>query len=467
MAKHARSGAHAVRHGIVVDADDGRQQLPDRNDQQPVDHAEYHVPDRDRHELHAPPIPGQTVDYSVRGDVAGSSWATDVSITWPANTTQAPVLSVSGKTLTWNAVGTVSSYEVAIVSNPTTTRDTTYQIVNGTSYTPPAVPGQTLNYSVRTNVAGSQWATVVPISWPAQTTSAPTTGKLKVGVMNLGNYQYGSYFPLSIFKNAGVKYTREDVGGGANVGTCNGADYVCTALQGGVAPIVLFDAYADSNMTSEIVSLAQHLNTLAATYPVMNNMHVIEFGNEVYAGTSGPKENATTYGQQYNAAHAALAAAGLGSWKLLGDRLDRLLLRRPELDSAGHRSSRCGRSRRLDRPPIRPDDERHVGWLPRRIWGGVAGRSRLPHDRGQRRIERAVVCDRGGELLGWRGLPGRLVPGGSRGFGVRHAASRRIGPLLHPGRRHEAVPHGRRWRRSDRHGRQVPVDRGPDLVSSL
>ena len=135
--------------------------------------------------------------------------------------------------------------------------------------------------------------------------------------MNLGNYQYGSFFPQSIYKNAGVTYTREDVGGGANVGTCNGGDYVCTALQGGIAPIVLFEGYADSNMTSEIVSLAQRLNTLAATYPVMNNMHVIEFANEVYSGTSGPKENAATYGQQYNAAHAALAAAGLGSWKLL------------------------------------------------------------------------------------------------------------------------------------------------------
>ena len=36
-----------------------------------------------------------------------------------------------------------------------------------------------------------------------------------------------------------------------------------------------------------------------------------------YWGTSGPKENATTYGRQYSAAHAALAAAGLGDWKLL------------------------------------------------------------------------------------------------------------------------------------------------------
>jgi hypothetical protein len=48
-------------------------------------------------------------------------------------------------------------------------------------------------------------------------------------------------------------------------------------------------------------------------------MHVIEFGNEVWWGTSGPAEDATTYGKQYDAAHAALAAAGLGSWKLLAD----------------------------------------------------------------------------------------------------------------------------------------------------
>jgi hypothetical protein len=124
-------------------------------------------------------------------------------------------------------------------------------------------------------------------------------------------------YSASLFAQLGITYTREDVDRGQDTGTCDNLDFVCTSLRYGISPIVLFEGWADSNMTAEIVTLAQNLQNLAATYPVMNKMHVIEFGNEVWWGTSGPKEDAATYGRQYNAAHAALAAAGLGSWKLL------------------------------------------------------------------------------------------------------------------------------------------------------
>ena len=296
-----------------------------------------------------PPVPGQTVNYGVKANVSGAQWGKEVSVTWPGGSSPpsaatAPTLTLSGTTLSWTAMTGVSSYQIATISNPSTTRNTTYQTVTGTSFTPPEVRGQTVNYSVRSYLAGTSWATEVSITWPANNTPAnntpanntpanntpanntptnntqtplETTAKLKVGVMNIGNYNYSPFNSAQVFSKAGVTYTREDVGGGANVGTCNGSDYVCTALRNGITPMVLFEGYADSNMTSELVSLAQHLNTLAATYPVMNKMHVIEFGNEVYAGTSGPKENGSTYGQQYYAAHAALAAAGLGDWKLL------------------------------------------------------------------------------------------------------------------------------------------------------
>jgi len=137
--------------------------------------------------------------------------------------------------------------------------------------------------------------------------------------MDLGNYNYSPFYSASLFSQAGITYTREDVDRGQNTGTCTASDYVCTALRNGITPLVLFEGYADADMATEIVTLAQDLNKLAAVYPIMSRMHVIEFGNEVWWGTSGPAENATTYGQQYNAAHAALAAAGLGSWKLLAD----------------------------------------------------------------------------------------------------------------------------------------------------
>jgi hypothetical protein len=59
--------------------------------------------------------------------------------------TPAPVLKVSGSTLSWTALPGVTSYQLATILNPTTTRNTTYQFVTGTSFTLPAVPGQTVN----------------------------------------------------------------------------------------------------------------------------------------------------------------------------------------------------------------------------------------------------------------------------------------------------------------------------------
>ncbi|MFX8903140.1 hypothetical protein ABTM99_19525, partial [Acinetobacter baumannii] len=46
-------------------------------------------------------------------------------------TVSAPVLKVSGTTLTWGALSGVSSYVLATIKNSTTTRNTTYQKVTG------------------------------------------------------------------------------------------------------------------------------------------------------------------------------------------------------------------------------------------------------------------------------------------------------------------------------------------------
>jgi hypothetical protein len=276
------------------------------------------------------------------------------------------VLTVRGQTLQWTRVAGVSRYVVAAVAGR---RQTTYRVVSGVRFTPRGLPRRTVSYRVRAWPRRAPWSRVVSISYRqtngllqasggrggsggarpgsaqpnAPSTTAPTTssaggalasgppassldgaqpagqsaGPLKVGVMDLGNYNYAPFYSASLFSRLGVTYTREDVDRGQFTGSCVWQDYACTALQNGITPLVLFEGYDDSDMAGEIVTLAQNLNKLAATYPIMNKMHVIEFGNEVYWGTSGPIENAATYGRQYNAAHAALAAAGLGSWKLL------------------------------------------------------------------------------------------------------------------------------------------------------
>jgi hypothetical protein len=72
-----------------------------------------------------------------------------------------------GDTVSWTAIPGVASYKLATVLNPTTTRHTTYVQVTGTSFTPPAVPGQTVNYGLAASapVAGP-WAHEVTIAYP-------------------------------------------------------------------------------------------------------------------------------------------------------------------------------------------------------------------------------------------------------------------------------------------------------------
>ncbi len=119
-----------------------------------------------------PAIPGATVSYSVRTAVEGSAWAPGVTVTYPQSTSpvpSAPVLGVNGDTVTWQALPGVTSYTLAIVRNPATTRNTTYQQVTGTSFTPPVISGETVNYGLAASapVKGA-WAHEVSIAYPAQ-----------------------------------------------------------------------------------------------------------------------------------------------------------------------------------------------------------------------------------------------------------------------------------------------------------
>jgi hypothetical protein len=104
----------------------------------------------------------------------GPAPMTPVSPVAPIGPT-APVLSVHGDTISWTAIPGVTSYTLATILNPTTTRETTYTHVTGTSVTPPAVPGQTVNYGLATNApVGGPWAQEVTIAYPAPVSSPPT-----------------------------------------------------------------------------------------------------------------------------------------------------------------------------------------------------------------------------------------------------------------------------------------------------
>jgi hypothetical protein len=122
--------------------------------------------------------PGTTYAYSVRTAVTGSAWSKTASITFPsaqaASRQAAPVLKVSGATLSWAKVADVDSYEFVTKVPGQADR---YEVLHGTSVTPPAHPGQTVRYGLRALVDGSAWATEASIAFPASGGAATgTTG---------------------------------------------------------------------------------------------------------------------------------------------------------------------------------------------------------------------------------------------------------------------------------------------------
>jgi len=94
-------------------------------------------------------------------------------------TAPAPTITVSGQTLSWNAVSNVNRY---VFVRKVPGQADQYSVIKGTSITPPVVPGQTVRYSVRADTKGSAWAQEVSITYPAveatSSSSAPSVDLL-------------------------------------------------------------------------------------------------------------------------------------------------------------------------------------------------------------------------------------------------------------------------------------------------
>jgi hypothetical protein len=154
-----------------------------------------------------PPVPGLTVTYLVRTAARSSRWSNPVKITYPAappppiptppagppveelNLRAAPALHVAGQTLTWNLVAGVSAY---ILMTKVPGQPEAFTAVSGTSTTPPAVPGKTVSYSVRTAVDGSAWAPNVTITYPATPSpKPPPPGEPSGGFIGSTGFQPG------------------------------------------------------------------------------------------------------------------------------------------------------------------------------------------------------------------------------------------------------------------------------------
>lgn len=155
-----------------------------------------------------------------------------------------PVLTVNpdGKTISFTKVGSTTSYVGAIVRNPTTTRNTEYPALtegsnlaydaatNRYTWTPAAIPGETVNYGLRPNITDGPWAKEVTISWQLATTPTPTptptppaTSGMAVGIavgnwgsaggadvataVGVGRLDVEAGAPVSDFTSKGIKLT--------------------------------------------------------------------------------------------------------------------------------------------------------------------------------------------------------------------------------------------------------------------
>jgi len=85
----------------------------------------------------------------------------------------APVVTLSGQTLSWTSIAGVSAF---IVKRRLANGREMHWLVYGSSLTPPAVEGEAVEYFVRTAARNSEWSTPVTISYPATTPPSGESG---------------------------------------------------------------------------------------------------------------------------------------------------------------------------------------------------------------------------------------------------------------------------------------------------
>ncbi|HEX4804949.1 MAG TPA: glycosyl hydrolase [Conexibacter sp.] len=241
-----------------------------------------------------------------------SAQLTATTSTIETNTLAAPTMSVSGQTVSWTPTQGVSSY---VFARKIPGQATQYSIVSGTSTTPPAVPGTTVSYGVRTNVSGSSWAQEVSITYPASSpspTPSSVGGPFQMGVVAGSALSY----ELSFIKTLGAHTARLEFGIGTSASTM--ASVIDAYARAGVRPMLLATFYGTTPTTAQ----AQNLASWAAaygpggtfwagkSYPANTAVTDIEFGNETSYSYQFSDNSSSTYAARAKAyALAAKAAA--------------------------------------------------------------------------------------------------------------------------------------------------------------
>jgi hypothetical protein len=241
------------------------------------------------------------------------------------DTQAAPAISVSGQTLSWNAVGGVSTY---VFVRKVPGQADQYSQVSGTSTTPAAAPGATASYSVRTDIEGSAWAHEVSISYPATTPTPPVspispappttpapppppapmpTGKI-IGANDGAGW---GPTPAKTMIAGHITWNRVEIGASSNTLAASLSDgFHVLAIVGNVNDDTPLSQTEPNSWGATVVSELQ----------ANPGISIAEAGNEMYL--KGNVANPVQYGRMYLAAVNAISAAGIHTpllFNMLGD----------------------------------------------------------------------------------------------------------------------------------------------------
>jgi hypothetical protein len=245
-------------------------------------------------------VPGKTVRFGVRTNLSNSAWASEASISYaaaapPVDTTTAPSVTASGQTLSWKAIGGVSSYVLAAKAPGQVDR---YSVVNGTSVTPPAVAGATVSYSLRTDVDGSSWSTPVSVAYTASAPPpAPAPTSFQMGLVAGSAISW----ELPFVQQLGAHTARMEFSIGTSASSM--ASTIDAYAKAGIRPLLLAGFGGGTPTASQSQNLA---NWAAAygpggtfwagkSYPANTAVTDIEFGNETSYSYQFSDNSSNTY----------------------------------------------------------------------------------------------------------------------------------------------------------------------------
>jgi hypothetical protein len=232
----------------------------------------------------------------------------------------APVLSVSGDTISWTAMPGATQYTLATILNSTTAPSTTYTVIDGTSYTPPVRPGQTVSYGLSATVPGTApWAQQVTIVYPPTPTggsggestggttgesgggtTGESTGATKGKIIGTNDGAGWGEAPAKTIIAGHITWNRVEIGAQWNTVPASLSDgFKILAIVGNLADGTPLSQSEPSKWGAEVVSQIQ----------ANPGISIAEAGNEMYF--KGGVANPVQYGEMYLAAIDAMKAADI------------------------------------------------------------------------------------------------------------------------------------------------------------